>query len=528
MHNEDATVFDLDISQTLSFNFANRFNENIEESVENNDFSVPKMYESDDKEDGKAYSSADENEDQLSFRNKLCECLIDMDINHNNGNKLLHLLRSHECFSYLPRDIRTLLQTPRDNIPISDIGVGQYLHLGFERALETILLRTPAVSELDLIEIDIGTYGVRADNSRQTQLWPIQCMISNVRNSSPEVIGIYRGSNKPDVAMNFFSQFLSEYSALKEKGGITYEGRVIPFKVRAFIADAPARSFVLNHKGHMAKYPCSKCTVKGSACEGQNNIVYTSTEVAPRTHEDYLVRSAADEHFHPGTRPAEIFLDDIVTQTPFEYRHLVLLGIMKKLLSAWMEGKFNLHQKLDWSRKNIISQRLDILASYCPKNFSRGPRSIQYYGQFKATEHRLFLIYTGIVVLFGVIDGPSYLNFLMFHVAIRTLTKKDLTEVDFRFAEAAIVEFISSAINVYGEKFASYNLHALKHLTEDARRFGNVDKFSAFPFENNMAFFRKATGKADKQLQQIYRRFQERIHFRSRVVEEKKKEIVAS
>ena len=61
-------------------------------------------------------------------------------------------------------------------------------------------------------------------------------------------------------------------------------------------------------------------------------------------------------------------------------------------------------------------------------------------------------------------------------------------------------------------EFISFNLHCLKHLTE---LFGNVDNFSAFPFENNVAFFQKSTRKHAKQLQQIYRRYQEKMNFRN-------------
>ena len=161
--------------------------------------------------------------------------------------------------------------------------------------------------------------------------------------------------------------------------------------------------------------------------------------------------------------------------------HLVLLGIMKKLLCAWVDGVFNLIQKLEKFRINIISRRLAILASYCPKNFSRRLQPLEMFRQFKATEYRLFLLYTGVVTLFSVIGCPAYLNFVMFHAAIRSLTRKNVKERDLIFAEMALNQSISSSVNIYGQSFASYNLHCLKHLTEDVKLFGNVDNFSAFP-----------------------------------------------
>ena len=237
-----------------------------------------------------------------------------------------------------------------------------------------------------------------------------------------------------------------------------FREKLIPFRIRALIADAPAT------------FPCSKFKVSGCEFDGQKNLVYTSSDGAPRTHEEYIIRTSDGEHFKPGRSPVEFFLEDVVHRTPFEYMHLILLGIMKKLLCVWVDGVFNSTQKLKMFR------------------------------QFKATEHRLFLLYTGVVTRFGVIGCPAYLNCVMFHAAIRSLTQKNLKERDLIFAEMALSEFISSSVNLYGQSFASYNLHCLKHLTEDVKLFGNVDNFPAFPFENNVAFFQKATRKDAKQL----------------------------
>ena len=75
-------------------------------------------------------------------------------------------------------------------------------------------------------------------------------------------------------------------------------------------------------------------------------LVYTSSDGAPQTHEEYIIKTSDHEHSKPCRSPAEFFLEDIVHQTSFEYLHLVFLGIMKKLLCAWVNGVFNLTQKL--------------------------------------------------------------------------------------------------------------------------------------------------------------------------------------
>jgi len=49
--------------------------------------------------------------DKKKYQDKLAEALID--VNHLQGNRILSIIRMHECLSYLPKDIRTLLCTPR-------------------------------------------------------------------------------------------------------------------------------------------------------------------------------------------------------------------------------------------------------------------------------------------------------------------------------------------------------------------------------------------------------------------------------
>ena len=151
------------------------------------------------------------------FLEKLRKCFVDINIPHNHGKQILHVLRTHECFSFIPRDTRTLLKTCHDKIPIFSIGSGEDLQLGFETAVETVLLR-PLITDIpNLLDIDLSTDGVRVDKAGHIQLWPFQCRIANFQSSTPEFSGIYRGSSKSSNAMAFFSQFISELNSLKDK-----------------------------------------------------------------------------------------------------------------------------------------------------------------------------------------------------------------------------------------------------------------------------------------------------------------------
>lgn len=55
----------------------------------------------------------------------------------------------------------------------------------------------------------------------------------------------------------------------------------------------------------------------------------------------------------------------------------------------------------------------------------------------------------------------------------------------------------------------SHNIHNLLHLVADVRKFGILDDFSSFRFENYMSTIKKLLRKGDKTLQQLSRRFSE-------------------
>lgn len=56
----------------------------------------------------------------------------------------------------------------------------------------------------------------------------------------------------------------------------------------------------------------------------------------------------------------------------------------------------------------------------------------------------------------------------------------------------------------------SHNVHSLVYLVNDVKRFGLLDNFSAFKFENYMQILKKYIREADKPLQQVVRRYIEK------------------
>lgn len=64
--------------------------------------------------------------------------------------------------------------------------------------------------------------------------------------------------------------------------------------------------------------------------------------------------------------------------------------------------------------------------------------------------------------------------------------------------------FVQQCKSIYGEQSLVYNVHCLIHLTEDCCRFGCLDSFSCFPFENYLKELKTFVRSGNRPLQQIY------------------------
>lgn len=80
-------------------------------------------------------------------------------------------------------------------------------------------------------------------------MWPIQNRIANILRSAPKIVGIFKGSKKSTSACEFLQSCVDELLGILGSG-INFRGEKKYLHLRCFIADAPARRFVLGHTGH--------------------------------------------------------------------------------------------------------------------------------------------------------------------------------------------------------------------------------------------------------------------------------------
>lgn len=352
------------------------------------------------------------------------------------------------------------------------------------------------------INLGINIDGLPLSKSSTSSLWPILGCVLPYKEIF--IICAYYRYKKPANCNEFLQDFVVEMIELINNGIFLCE-KLYNIKIKQILCDAPTKSFILNIKGHSGYFSCTKCIIEGEYRNGR--ICFADIYAAKRTNNDFL--NETDENFHLGyTNLKHIPQLHFIENIPLDYMHLLCLGIMKKCLYMWKTGdlKIRLHHR----KCQTLSNNLEIIKQIIPIQFGRKPRSLDYLKQWRATEYRQILLYTGPVVLQGILPNDLYNHFLTLHVAIRILCCKNLCKNYLNYAEELLKHYVGSFKILYGEYNVSHNVHGLIHLVDDVRIHGILDLFSAFKYENFLQEIKKVIRKADKPLQQLHRRYVEK------------------
>jgi len=320
--------------------------------------------------------------------------------------------------------------------------------------------------------------------------------------------GIYFGSKKPTDSNALLEEFIPELQKLF-RDGLDVNENHFSFSFDGIICDAPAKSFVSQTKGHMGYFSCSKCLTEGSYYK--DRVVFPQLDASKRT--DLNFREKVNEEHHTGTSILEGLSINMVKAFRMDYMHIVCLCVVKKLIRLWMQGEV-FRFRLSGYQISLISNRLDIIRNQMPLEFERKPRTLLYVEKWKATEYRQFLVYTGPVVLCGILPETHYNLFMALNVAISILLHPELCIRLNSYAKELLLYFVQQFEAQYGKEHVSHNVHALIHLADEVALFGPLDNFSAFRFENHLGTIKKRLSKSHQQLEQIHRRISEARHMK--------------
>lgn len=440
---------------------------------------------------------------KVSLKERLHMWAIESNLAQKYLTTLLRILRD-EGYNELPSDSRTFLKTPKKTL-IYECGRGHYFHYGLKKALQDKLKYYTNINHINNIEINLNIDGLPLAKSSRSQLWPILGQIYNIGNTEPFLIGAYHGYQKLTDAQDLLHDFCEEYRVLHTEGFLFQNQRYF-ITIRAVICDAPAKSFVTGTKGHNAYFGCGKCF-----CEGDHlnhRMLFLNENALLRTDSNF--RNRENDDHHVSLSPFQNLPDmDMITTFPLDYMHLICLGVMKKLLCLWIKSK-QISRLRDTDIEGL-SKDLVSLHKFIPIEFVRRPRSLNELDRWKATEFRMFLLYFGPIILQKYLDVDYLKHFCALHTAIRILCHPEDCLYNNTYAKDLLMFFVKTFKLLYGEDNIVYNVHNLIHLCEDVKKYGSLDTFSAFPFENYMQVLKKQLRKSEKPLSQINNRISEQI-----------------
>lgn len=167
-------------------------------------------------------------------------------------------------------------------------------------------------------------------------------------------------------------------------------------------------------------------------------MTFPLTDSKLRTDESFA-QKLNEEHHHSGSSPFHDSSVGMVSQFPLDYMHLVCLGVVRKLLTMWLRGPLNF--RLPANIVNRMSDNLKYLRPHIPVEFSQKPRSLREIDRWKATEFRLFLLYTGPVILPSYLDSKMYNNFMLLFAAIAILVSPELSLSYWQYAQTFVIHF---------------------------------------------------------------------------------------
>lgn len=273
------------------------------------------------------------------------------------------------------------------------IGDATFYHIndGLEKGIR-LQLDSGIMFPDNVIKLEFNIDGIPIFKSPVVGFWPILCRVIGTKDLEPFLVSVFCGPGKPGNVSSFLNPAIDDVLRL-EKDGFVHNGKRFEVKLHRVVCDTPARSFVKATKGHNAYYACERCCQRGRYLRGRVTF--------PRIRNVQLrnnlsFRSKSNPPHHTGLSPFLRMTNlDMVFSFPLDYMHLVLLGVMKRLLKIWTQDLVRSPHRINDTQKERINKTLLSIRKHLPSEFERRSRSLKDVGTWKAVEYRTFLLYTG-------------------------------------------------------------------------------------------------------------------------------------
>ena len=419
-------------------------------------------------------------------------------------NFLLKSLGKHNIPVPVPQSVHVLLKRNDEyKVECKQVSNGKMAYISIADNLKYIVDHK-LIDGIDTqsqfhLHLRINVDGLPLFSGSNYQLWPILMLIEEYDRPLP--LALFGGVGKPEI--HEYLQHLCDELTQLQKHGIRIGKTRFYVERTIFVCDAPARSFIQCINPHTAYYGCGYCKTKGEYYE--NRVIFLETNAASRTDEDY-------SKFRENNQSSESPLIGIVplkTSFPPEYMHLVLLGVMKKIMFYTLAPTKGCVMKARLSRSQIVEMSAELIAfsKFLPKEFQRKfNKGLSELTHFKATEYRTLLLYVGPYIFQPFMKQEIYNHFMLLSFGMYCLVSAKYYKQYHSNAKACLVKFVQQFSNMYDRRGVSYNVHVLQHLPDYVEMFGPLDSFSSFSFENHLGILKRRIKPSSKICEQSLNR----------------------
>lgn len=252
--------------------------------------------------------------------------------------------------------------------------------------------------------------------------------------------------------------------------------------------------------GHTGYFGCTYCCQEGRRVG--NTLAFDSKSGELRTHEMFSNYEYQEHQTSPSPFVGSPFVDDMIWNFPIDSMHCLDLGITKKILELLIKGKH-----ID---TKVTDSIITLMKKFVPREFARRPRQLNKIKKFKASEFRQFALYLLLVILrlCGLVD-VYYEHFMKFFVAYRLILGENgvVSPANLAKAQELFEKFVADFENLYGANNITPNVHAALHLCKIVEKFGPINEYSAYKFENYYQLLRKWIRKPEDLEKQVYNRW---------------------
>lgn len=393
-----------------------------------------------------------------------------------------------------------------------------------------------------LLPLTLNADGVKVYTSSSYSLWMLQLYQSylppNKRFLLKNILIVAAHIDKHKPKMNdFLYPLLNELRSIQESGGISIEFKGQKYNLMPLIisccCDLPAKADIQCMVGHSGKFGCGYCKHPAIPVKSDrsrrlvNRFIKGHYEL--RNHKNTLDTYERQSFQTPieGIKGVSCMIAakdfDLINSFAIDHMHCAELGIMKKLLSLWLDKDSSTKPYYIIKKKQLILSN-KIVKIKPPSEISRKPKSIFQKGEYKANELRSMLLFYLPLSLRGALATKYVKHFEFFSSSMHMLLQESISLDTLNEAERKLNEFADSYEELYGSSNVTMNLHLLRHLALAVKNLGPLWSQSAYAFESNNGIIVKANNCTKEMVHQLAWKYtiKKTLKFNEKIVEKNK------